>query len=228
MAQNVGTLRGTVTDPSAAVIPNATVVATSNGQSRSVKTDGQGKYTIPNVAPGKYDVRADAPGFVPYITNGVDVPATQATSLDIALQIAAEAQTVSVNETSAAALFDRFIEQRQRTGIEGRRSRADCPTIRTICRLISKLSPVPARDPTEHSSSSTGSAAASCLRRAPSAKSASIQIRSHPSTTALVSAGSKSSPSREAENFHGQVFVNYGNKVFDSRNPLLTTDKAGL
>ena len=30
------------------------------------------------------------------------------------------------------------------------------------------------------------------------------------------------------ENFHGQVFVNYGNKVFDSRNPLLTTDEAGL
>ena len=66
----MGTLRGTVTDPSAAVIPNATVVATGNGQSRSVKTDGQGKYTIPNVAPGKYDVRADAAGFVPYISNG--------------------------------------------------------------------------------------------------------------------------------------------------------------
>ena len=71
-AQNVGTLRGTVTDPSAAVIPNATVVATGNGLTRSVKTDGQGKYTIPNVPPGKYDVRADAPGFVPSFFSEVE------------------------------------------------------------------------------------------------------------------------------------------------------------
>src|SRR5580658_4818093 len=96
-AQNVGTIRGTVTDPSAAVIPNATVVATGNGVTRSVKSDGQGKYTIANVPPGKYSVRADAAGFVPYITPSLDVPAAQATPLDIALQIATEAQTVSVN-----------------------------------------------------------------------------------------------------------------------------------
>jgi hypothetical protein len=103
-AQNVGTIRGVVTDPSAAVIPGASVVATGNGVTRSVKTDGQGRYTIPNVPPGKYNVRTDAPGFVPFIAPDLDVPATQATSLDVALQIATEAQQVQVNDTSAAQL----------------------------------------------------------------------------------------------------------------------------
>src|ERR1700693_2924338 len=76
-AQNVGTIRGVVTDPSAAVIPNATVVATGNGVTRSVKTDNQGKYAVANVPPGKYNVRADANGFVPFIKPDLDVPATQ-------------------------------------------------------------------------------------------------------------------------------------------------------
>src|SRR5580692_10539315 len=91
MAQNVGSVRGTVTDPSEAVVPNAKVVATGNGVTRTVNSDGQGRYTLPNMPPGKYTIRAGAQGFVTYVKSYVDVPAGQAISLDIALQIAAEA-----------------------------------------------------------------------------------------------------------------------------------------
>src|SRR5580698_4080635 len=66
-AQNVGTLRGTVTDPSAAVVPGAKVIATGNGVTRTATSDGQGRYTLPNLPPGKYNVRADANGFVTYL-----------------------------------------------------------------------------------------------------------------------------------------------------------------
>src|SRR5690242_10360836 len=102
-AQSVGSLRGVVTDPSAAVVPNATVIATGTGVTRSVKSDTQGRYTLPNLPAGKYSVHADASGFVQFAQD-VDVPATQATSLDIALQIAAEAQQVQVNETAGGQL----------------------------------------------------------------------------------------------------------------------------
>ena len=54
--------------------------------------------------PGKYNIRADAKGFVTFTRSDVDVPAGQASALDIALQIATEAQQVSVNDQSAAAL----------------------------------------------------------------------------------------------------------------------------
>src|ERR1035438_1234214 len=99
-AQNVGSLRGTVTDPSAAVVPGATVVATGNGVTRTATSDGQGRYTLPNMPPGKYSVRADASGFVTFARPDVDVPAGQANGLDIALQIAAESQQVSVNDST--------------------------------------------------------------------------------------------------------------------------------
>jgi hypothetical protein len=224
MAQNVGTLRGTVTDPSAAVIPNATVVATSNGQSRSVKTDGQGKYTIPNVAPGKYDVRADAPGFVPYITNGVDVPATQATSLDIALQIAAEAQTVSVNETSAAAL-----------------STDSSSNVSALVLKEEDLEQLP-DDPDDLQADLEALAGPgagpngaqffidgfSGGQLPPKSSIREIRINSNPFSSEYDRPGFgriEILTKPGTENFHGQVFVNYGNKVFDSRNPLLTTTR---
>src|SRR5580658_5278732 len=74
LAQNVGTIRGTVTDPSAAVVPGATVVATGNGVTRTAKSDGQGHYTVANLPPGKYNVRADAKGFVTFLKSDLDVP----------------------------------------------------------------------------------------------------------------------------------------------------------
>ncbi len=223
-AQNVGTLRGTVTDPSAAVIPNATVVATSNGQSRSVKTDGAGKYTIPNVPPGKYDVRADAAGFVPYISNGVDVPAAQATSLDIALQIAAEAQTVSVNDTSAAAL-----------------STDSSSNVSALVLKEEDLEQLP-DDPDDLQADLEALAGPgagpngaqffidgfSGGQLPPKSTIREIRINSNPFSSEYDRPGFgriEILTKPGSENFHGQVFVNYGNKVFDSRNPLLTTER---
>src|ERR1700722_13929874 len=94
-AQNAGSIRGSVTDPSAAALPGATVQINGNGVTRSAKSDGQGKFTL-SVPPGKYAVRADAKGFVTFTQPEISVSTGQATPLDIALQIAAEAQQVSV------------------------------------------------------------------------------------------------------------------------------------
>src|SRR5205823_11976423 len=54
-AQALGTLRGQVTDPSAAVVTGVTVQATGNGVTRSAKTDAQGRYTLA-LPPGNYSV----------------------------------------------------------------------------------------------------------------------------------------------------------------------------
>jgi protocatechuate 3,4-dioxygenase beta subunit len=59
-------LSGTVTDPSGAVVPNAIVTLTSAEQSvsRTTKTGPEGVYVIPTLAPGRYQVKVTANGFV--------------------------------------------------------------------------------------------------------------------------------------------------------------------
>src|SRR5947207_12283083 len=62
--QNTGSLRGQVTDPSAAVIPGATVTATGPGNKVKVgATNQQGSYVLNGLAPGTYTVRVMAKGF---------------------------------------------------------------------------------------------------------------------------------------------------------------------
>src|SRR5436190_23031734 len=80
-AQNAGTVRGTVTDPSAALVPGATVQISGNGVTRSVKTDATGKF-VATVPPGAYNVRADAKGFVTFNQRGLAVSSGQITPLD--------------------------------------------------------------------------------------------------------------------------------------------------
>jgi hypothetical protein len=55
-AQGAGTIKGTVKDPSDAVIPNAAVHVTGTGQTRDTKTDNNGQYTV-TLPPGQYEVR---------------------------------------------------------------------------------------------------------------------------------------------------------------------------
>jgi len=93
-----GTLRGQVSDPSGAVIPGATVSATpAAGQARTAQTDGQGKYELSGLAPGKYTVTAGAKGFTAF-QQDVEVAARQVTNLDIPLQILVEQERVTVEE----------------------------------------------------------------------------------------------------------------------------------
>src|SRR5438034_11317799 len=82
-AQGAGTIRGSVTDPSAAVIPGVTVQVTGNGVARSAKSDGQGRFTL-SVPPGKYSVRADSKGFVTFAQPDINVSSGKVTPLDIA------------------------------------------------------------------------------------------------------------------------------------------------
>src|SRR5205807_1531234 len=63
----VGIVRGTVSDPSGAVIPKASVRLTSNasGYDRTIPTDKEGRYRFVNVPPGEFTLHVEAPGFAP-------------------------------------------------------------------------------------------------------------------------------------------------------------------
>src|ERR1700683_4553647 len=81
-AQTTGTVRGRMSGPSGAVIPNASVQFSGDGVTQTVKTDGQGRFTA-NLPPGTYTVQASATGFVTFNRPDVSVASGQASTLDI-------------------------------------------------------------------------------------------------------------------------------------------------
>jgi hypothetical protein len=94
-----GTLRGQVTDPSGAVVTNATVaVRAPGGQTLSATTNRGGTYEIGSLAPGRYTVTATATGFAVFAEDGVEVAAGQVARFDIALEISVEKERVNVQE----------------------------------------------------------------------------------------------------------------------------------
>jgi len=98
-----GTIRGQVTDPSAAAVVGASVIVTApDGTSLAATTNRDGVFELKNVAPGKYTVEAIAPGFALYKNDAVQVGAGQVQQLNVALTIEAEQQQVTVTDQTGA------------------------------------------------------------------------------------------------------------------------------
>ncbi len=96
------TLSGTITDPSGAVIPGATLTATnSNGVIvGSATTDSHGQYRIEDLAPGGYRIKAQATGFETQSFAAEVAPSVQAVA-DAMLRVGSAAQTVNVQASPA-------------------------------------------------------------------------------------------------------------------------------
>ena len=110
----VGTssLSGTVTDPTGAGIPNATVTLSSSEQTftRTTKTGPAGEYVIPTVPPGNYRVKVAADGFAERETPPFELSSGQAGSLNVGLRVAGQAAELTVEaaapllQTTSASL----------------------------------------------------------------------------------------------------------------------------
>lgn len=92
-----GTIAGTATDSSGAVIPGVVVTATdSAGQMQSVATDEKGEYRIVGVLPGVYKLVAKAPGFKDLTLEAVTVKAGEPLHVDLKLIPASSVEKVEV------------------------------------------------------------------------------------------------------------------------------------
>ena len=93
------TLSGTVTDSSGAILPQATVSVrnVSTDITRNTTTSSSGLYSIPNLLPGTYDVKASAQGFSTHVATGVVLTVGAQQVLDITLQVGQISQTVEVS-----------------------------------------------------------------------------------------------------------------------------------
>jgi hypothetical protein len=97
-----GDITGTVTDPSGAAVPNATVtlINVSTNATESAVSTQQGSYRFAFVPRGSYTIKITATGFQPRQVTGIVVTAGQPTTADIKLQVAAANQTVEVSEAA--------------------------------------------------------------------------------------------------------------------------------
>ncbi|MGD0200634.1 MAG: carboxypeptidase regulatory-like domain-containing protein [Bryobacteraceae bacterium] len=100
--QGFGTIVGTITDPSGAVVPGAKVTVTdeATAASRETATNGQGYYVVPALRPSSYQVAVNVPGFAPSVRNGVVLLADQ--SLTVNQTVAVQQTTASIDVEAAA------------------------------------------------------------------------------------------------------------------------------
>ena len=93
-----GGIRGTVTDPQRAIVPNATVTTTNVGtnSTETVTTDANGTFIINNLQPGTYNVAVNQSGFGDFTAQRVVVEVGQVTTVDATLTIAGTSATVEV------------------------------------------------------------------------------------------------------------------------------------
>ena len=107
-AQSVyGSIFGTVSDKSGAVIPNATVTVTdeAKGTVVTVTSNGSGDYSVPHLIPDVYDLRVVAKGFKPFETKGVSVLADTAPRVDPTMDVGSDTgTTVEVSAESVPLL----------------------------------------------------------------------------------------------------------------------------
>jgi hypothetical protein len=94
-----GTINGTVTDPTGAVVPKALVVAVEadRGVQRSTETDANGFYRLTSLPPTTYDVTVKASGFEALQQKGLTVSVGSIAVLDFHLTIATSKAIVEVN-----------------------------------------------------------------------------------------------------------------------------------
>jgi hypothetical protein len=109
MAQTTGVLRGTVKDPSGAVVPGVqvTVVLEGTNQPRFSTTDTRGSYEFPALAVGRYRLEVEASGFKKYVERNIEVTLGHVVVADVPLQlgvltevVTTEAQAPLVETTS--------------------------------------------------------------------------------------------------------------------------------
>src|SRR4029077_18080335 len=105
-SQSTSLLRGTVSDPNAAVIGEASVTLTDaeTGFKRQVLTSANGEYQFLQVNPGTYKVVVEKPGFS--ILNRGDVKLLVNTPTTLDLQLALEKTTETVNEEAEASAIN--------------------------------------------------------------------------------------------------------------------------
>lgn len=92
-------ISGTIVDETGAVVPGVTVTVTNpdTGISRTLMTDDVGRYRIPQLAPGTYELRAELIGFQMALIQGITLNVTQDVVTDVTLRVGEMTEEVVIS-----------------------------------------------------------------------------------------------------------------------------------
>jgi hypothetical protein len=98
-AQVTAGISGRVTDPAGATVSGATVTAKNveTGGTRSTVTDDAGRFWVPSLAVGEYEVRVTKQGFREQVRGGIHLAVGQEASVDFALALGQVSEQIKVN-----------------------------------------------------------------------------------------------------------------------------------
>jgi hypothetical protein len=97
--QVTGAITGTVSDPSGAALPSATVTSRDVDRATTWKaqTNAEGVYNFPRLPIGKYDVRVEAPGFQTAVHSAFDLELNQTARVDFSMTLGQVSQQMEVS-----------------------------------------------------------------------------------------------------------------------------------
>jgi hypothetical protein len=107
-AQYSGTIRGTVTDPSGALISGAsvTITNTATGATRTVESNQTGEFVVPEVPAGTYEVRVKQGNFKEFVAKGVELHVSSTATVDAQLQVGNISEQVTVEANAIQVQTD--------------------------------------------------------------------------------------------------------------------------
>jgi len=93
-----GTITGTVSDPTNAVIPGANITATNQQTGAKYETISTetGNYTLVQLPSGVYQLSVELPGFKKYVRQGMTIQAAQIVRIDVSLEVGNNTEEVTV------------------------------------------------------------------------------------------------------------------------------------
>src|SRR5262245_46079273 len=96
------TISGTIKDETGGVLPGADVVVKNveTGFTRSAVTDSNGYFTVPGLAPGRYEARATLQGFTAAVQTGIVLEVAQQAGLNFTLKVGVTSETITVSGDS--------------------------------------------------------------------------------------------------------------------------------
>src|SRR5262249_11361608 len=102
--RETGTISGTVTDSTGAIIANGkiTVKSSSHGAIRTATTNQTGSYSVADLQPGRYEITVEAQGFT-VLKGTVEVNVGSITRFDAALKVGSATETIEVKAEAEPA-----------------------------------------------------------------------------------------------------------------------------